>query len=167
MWPNVKKRFERQVVRADIVKKMIESGIRVADKDKLFVGDVEVDYTAVAKAVGVDRRVVKQTVQQIRRDPYLEGIFSNIAPFGSSLLNVVSKLGYSAIVIESDPRKPGVMAAVAEVLAKHDMVIRQALAEDPDIVPDAKMILIVEGAAVGMVQELNQLPMVKSIKILK
>lgn len=40
MWPSVKKRFERQVVRADIVKKMIESGIRVADKDKAYVGDM-------------------------------------------------------------------------------------------------------------------------------
>ena len=167
MWPSVKVRFERQVVRADIVKKMIECGMRVAEGDKLFVGEIEVDYTAVAKAVGVDRRVVKQTVQQIRADPYLDGIFSSIAPFGSSLLNVVSKLGYSAIVIESDPRKPGVMAAVAAVLAKHDMVIRQALAEDPDMVPDAKMILIVEGSAAGAVQELNQLQTVKSIKILK
>ena len=167
MWPSVKKRFERQVVRADIVKKMIQSGIRVAEGDKLYVGDVEIDYTAVAKAVGVDRRVVKQTVHQIRADSYLDGIFSNIAPFGSSLLNVVSKLGYSAIVIESDPRMPGVMAAVAAVLARHDMVIRQALAEDPDMLPDAKMILIVEGSAANMVQELNQLPMVRSIKILK
>jgi len=167
MWPSVKKRFERQVVRADIVKKMIQSGIRVAEGDKLYVGDIEIDYTAVAKAVGVDRRVVKQTVHQIRADSYLDGIFSNIVPFGSSLLNVVSKLGYSAIVIESDPRMPGVMAAVAAVLARHDMVIRQALAEDPDMLPDAKMILIVEGSAANMVQELNQLPMVRSIKILK
>jgi len=167
MWPSVKKRFERQVVRADIVKKMIQSGIRVAEGDKLYVGDIEIDYTAVAKAVGVDRRVVKQTVHQIRADSYLDGIFSNITPFGSSLLNVVSKLGYSAIVIESDPRMPGVMAAVAAVLARHDMVIRQALAEDPDMLPDAKMILIVEGSAANMVQELNQLPMVRSIKILK
>jgi predicted regulator of amino acid metabolism with ACT domain len=167
MWPNVKRKFSRQVVRADIVKKMIESGIRVGKDDKLYVGDIEVDYSAVARAVGVDRRVVKQTVRQIREDEYLNGLFSDIWPFGSSFLKVVSKLGYSAIVIESDPRKPGVMAAVAAILAKHDMVIRQALAEDPDMVPDAKMILIVEGPAGAAIQELNQLDMIKSIKILK
>jgi predicted regulator of amino acid metabolism with ACT domain len=59
------------------------------------------------------------------------------------------------------------MASVASILAKHDMVIRQALAEDPDMVPDAKMIVIVEGSIGSAFQELNQLDMVKSIKILK
>jgi predicted regulator of amino acid metabolism with ACT domain len=167
MWPNVKKQFSRQVVRADIVKKMIESGIRVGTDDKLYVGDIEVDYTAVAKAVGVDRRVVKQTVKQIRENPFLNGIFPNITPFGSSLVSVVSKLGYSAIVIESDPKQVGVMAAVAAILAKHELVIRQALAEDPDMVPDAKMTLVVEGSIGKAIQELNQLDMVKSIKIIK
>jgi predicted regulator of amino acid metabolism with ACT domain len=167
LWPSVKRKFARQVVRADIVKKMIECGIRVGENEKLFVGDVEVDYTAMARAVGVDRRVVKQTVKQIRQDVYLDGLFSNISPFGSSFVNVVSKLGYSAIVIESDPKKAGVMAAVSAVLAKHKLVIRQALAEDPDMIPDAKMTLVVEGPVGDAIQELNQLTMVKSIKILK
>ena len=131
MWPNVKKQFSRQVVRTDIVRKMIENGIRVGTDNKLYVGDIEVDYTAVAKAVGVDRRVVKQTVKQIRENPFLNSVFPNIMPFGSSLVGVVSKLGYSAVVIESDPKQAGVMAAVASILAKHQLVIRQALAEQP------------------------------------
>lgn len=145
---------------------MIECGIRVGEGDRLFVGDVEVDYTAMARAVNVDRRVVKQTVNQIRGDAYLNGIFSDIAPFGSSLVNVVSKVGYSAIEIESDPKKAGVMAAVADVLAKHKLVIRQALADDPDMIPDAKMTLVVEGPLGEAIQELNQLDLVKSIKII-
>ncbi len=167
MWPAVKKKFDRQVVRADIVKKMIECGIRVADNDKLYVADVEVDYSALARAVGVDRRVVRQTVDQIRNDDFLNGVFSNISPFGSSLAKVVSKLGYSAIVIESDPKEAGVIASVAEVLAEHDMVIRQALADDPDMVPDAKLTIVVEGSVANVIQELNELDSVKSIKILK
>lgn len=166
MWPSIRRKFSRQVVRADIVKKMIECGIRVGEGDRLFVGDVEVDYTAMARAVSVDRRVVKQTVNQIRGDAYLNGIFSEIAPFGSSLVNVVSKVGYSAIVIESDPKKAGVMAAVAEVLAKHNLVIRQALADDPDMIPDARMTLVVEGPVGSAIQELNQLDLVRSIKII-
>lgn len=43
MWPNVKRQFARQIVRADIVKKMIECGVRVSDDMKLYVADVEVD----------------------------------------------------------------------------------------------------------------------------
>ncbi len=146
---------------------MIECGMRVSDY-KLYVGDVEVDYTAVARAVGVDRRVVKQTVEQIQDNRYLFSIFSKTTPLGASLLNVVSQLGYSAIVIEADPRSPGVMAAVAEILSRHGMVVRQALAEDPDLIPDAKMTLVVEGQLTGRaVEELNALKVVKSLKILK
>lgn len=168
LWPNVKKQFSRQTVRADIVKKMIECGIRVADDLKLYVGDVEVDYSAVARAVRVDRRVVKQTAEQIKKNQFLNGLFSSLAPSGSSLVPVISRLGYSAIVIESDPRKSGVMAAVATILAKHDLVIRQALADDPDMVPEAKMTLVVEGRLSGeAIEELNELKLVKSIKILK
>src|SRR5713101_7118249 len=166
MWPSVRKQFSRQIVRVDIVKKMIECGIRVADDLRLYVGDVEVDYSAVARAVNVDRRVVKQTVKQIKGNRFLNGLFSNLAPIGSSLVPVASKLGYSAIVIEADPRRSGVIAAVAGVLAKHDLVIRQALADDPDMVPEAKMTLVVEGRLSGKaMEELNDLKLVKSIKI--
>src|SRR5438445_11172643 len=101
MWPSVRKQFSRQIVRADIVKKMIECGFRVAVDLRLYVGDVEVDYSAVARAVDVDRRVVKQTVKQTKGNRLINGLFSNLAPIGSSLVHVASKLDYSAIVSES------------------------------------------------------------------
>jgi len=168
MWPNIKKEFSRQFVRPDVVRKMIECGMRVSEDLKIYVDDVEVDYTAVARAVDVDRRVVKQTVEQIRKSRYLYSLFSNLRPLGASLANVVSLLGYSAIVIEADPKSPGVMAAVAEILSRNGMVVRQALADDPEMVSDAKMTLVVEGQLSGQtIAELNGLGVVKSLKILK
>jgi predicted regulator of amino acid metabolism with ACT domain len=168
MWPSVRKQFSRQIVRPDIVRKMIDCGMRVSDDEKIYVDNVEVDYSAVARAVDVDRRVVKQTVEQIRRDRYLYSIFSRTRPLGTSLVDLVSQLGYSAVVIEADPKSPGVMAGVAEILSRHGMVVRQALADDPDMVQDAKMTLVVEGQLTGeALQELNGLKMVRSIKILK
>jgi len=168
MWRNIKKEFSRQVVRPDVVRKMIECGMSVSDDMKIYVDNVEVDYTAVARAVDVDRRVVKQTVEQIRRSRYLYSLFSNIRPLGASLSGVVSQLGYSAIVIEADPTSPGVMAAVAEILSRNGMVVRQALADDPEMVTDAKMTLVVEGQLSGQtIEELNKLKVVKSLKILK
>ncbi len=178
VWTNVKRQFQRQVVRPDIVRKMIECGMRVVEvprkkdsrmKDlKIFVGNVEVDYSAVARAVDVDRRVVKQTVEQIRSNAYLYSIFSKTMPMGASLVDLVSVLGYSAIIVEADPRSSGVMAAVAEILSRHGMVVRQATADDPDMVPEAKLTLVVEGQVTGQAMaELNELKMVKSLKILK
>lgn len=168
MWPNVRKQFERQVVRPEIVRKMIECGMRVSDDEKIFVDDVEVDYSAVARAVNVDRRVVKQTVQQIRGNRYLYSLFSKTRPLGTSLVDLVNQLGYTAIVIEADPKSPGVMAGVAEILSRHGMVVRQAVAEDPEMVPEAKMTLVVEGQLTGQaMEELHGLKVVRSIKILK
>ena len=168
MWGNIRRQFQRQVVRPEIVRKMIECGMRVSDDEKIYVDDVEIDYTAVARALDVDRRVVKSTAQQIRRNRYLFSLFSKTRPLGTSLVDVVSQLGYTAIVIEADPKSPGVMAGVAEILSRHGMVVRQAVAEDPEMVPDAKMTMVVEGQLTGQAMaELHGLKVVRSIKILK
>jgi len=155
-------------VRPEIVRKMIECGMRVSEDEKIYVDNVEVDYSAVARALDVDRRVVKQTAQQIRRNRYLFSLFSMTKPLGTSLVSLVSQLGYTAIIIEADPKSPGVMAGVAEILSRHGMVVRQAVAEDPEMVPDAKMTLVVEGQLTGQaMEELHSLKVVRSIKILK
>ena len=168
MWANIRKQFERQVVRPEIVRKMIECGMRVSEDEKIYVGDVEIGYTAVARALDVDRRVVKSTAQQIRGNRYLYSLFSRTKPLGTSLVDVVSHLGYTAIIIEADPKSPGVMAGVAEILSRHGMVVRQAVAEDPEMVPEAKMTLVLEGQLTGRaMEELNGLKVVRSMKILK
>jgi predicted regulator of amino acid metabolism with ACT domain len=168
VWANVRKQFERQVVRPDVVKKMIECGMRVSDDEKIYVDGVEVDYSAVARAVDVDRRVVKQTVEQIRRNGYLYSLFSKTRPLGTSLVDLVRELGYTGIVVQADPKSSGIMAAVAEILSRHGMVVRQAVAEDPEMVPEAKMTLVVEGELTGRaMEELHSLKVVRSIKILK
>jgi uncharacterized protein len=168
MWPSIKKQFPRQQARPEIVKKMIECGMRVSDDYKLYIDDVEQDYSAIARALDVDRRVVKQTVQQICGNRYLYSIFSRTKPLGASLVDVVSILGYSAIVIEADPRSPGVMAAVAEILSRHGTVVRQALADDPDMVEGAKMTLVVEGQLEGKaIEEITDLKQVRSLRIVK
>jgi hypothetical protein len=168
VWPNIKKQFERQIVRPDVVRKMIECGMRVSEDEKLYVGDVEQDYSSVARAVAVDRRVVKQTVEQIRGNKYLYSIFSKTRPLGASLVDVVSVLGYTAVIVEADSRSPGVMAAVAEILSRHGTVVRQALADDPEMVHDAKLTLVVEGKLTAeTIAELKALKLVRSLKILK
>jgi uncharacterized protein len=170
VWRSVRKEFasNRRTVRPEVVRMMIQCGMRVTPEEKICVGDVEVDYTAVAKALGIDRRVVKQTVIDIRKNRYLYSVFSKTRPLGTSLVDLVSQLEYSAIVIEADPRSPGIMAAVAAILSKHGLVVRQAVAEDPEMVQDAKMTLVVEGHLPGgAMAELNELEVVKSLKILK
>jgi predicted regulator of amino acid metabolism with ACT domain len=168
MWSKVKKQFSSQKVRLDVVKRMLEYGIRVSDDCRLFVGGLELDYSALARDVGADRRVVKQTARQIREDAFLYSVFSKITPVGASLVPVISRLGYSAIVIEADPRAAGVISAATAVLARHGMVVRQALADDPDMKPDARLTLVVEGELPGkVIDELNSLKTVRSVTVMK
>jgi len=151
-----------------VVRKMLEYGIRVSEDGKLFVGGLEVDYSALARDAGTDRRVVKQTASKIRKDPFLFSIFSRIAPVGASLLNLTSSAGYSAVIIEADPRAAGVISAVTAVLARHRVVVRQALADDPDMVKNAKLTLIVEGKLSGeVIGELEGLDAIQGITVKK
>ena len=147
---------------------MIELGIRTGDDGRLYVHDVEIGFSALARAVGVDRRVVKQTVHQIKKSDALREIFSSITSAGASLVPIASKLGYSTLVIEADPRAAGVISTVTKVLADHEIVIRQALAEDPDMNPDAKLTLVLEGNLTGEVMaQLERLIPVKSMTVKK
>jgi len=168
LWPSIEREFARQGSRLMVVRKMIEYGIRVSDEGKLFVGGLEVDYSALARDAGTDRRVVKQTAAKIRAHPFLFSVFSGVTPVGASLLNVVSSIGCSAIIIEADPRAAGVISRVTGVLAKHGIVVRQALADDPDMVKDANLTLIVEGAVGGsVISELEGLETVRGITVRK
>ncbi len=151
-----------------VVRKMLEYGIRVSKDGRLFVGGMEVDYSALARDIDTDRRVVKQTAKKIAGDHFLFSIFSGITPVGASLLHVVSSIGCSAIIIEADPRAAGVISKVAGVLAKHGVIVRQALADDPDMVRNANLTLIVEGQVEGsLIDELEDLETVRGITVRK
>jgi predicted regulator of amino acid metabolism with ACT domain len=168
IWPSIEHEFIRQGSRLKVVRKMLQYGIRVSKEGTLFIGGLEVDYSSLARDAGTDRRVVKQTASQIRADPFLFSIFSELAPIGASLMHVVSSIGCSAIIIEADPRAAGVISRVTGVLARHGIVVRQALADDPDMVRDASLTLIVEGAVGGdVIGELEGLEMVRGVTVRK
>jgi uncharacterized protein len=168
VWVQVRTRFARQRVRKDVVKKLIECGMSVSRDARLYVGEVEVSYTAVSRALGVDRRVVRRTAEQIAEDRILFDIFSKTRPMGTSLAEVAGKIGYTAVVIEADPTAPGIMAAVAAILADEKVVIRQAVADDPEMVADAKMTLVLEGKLPGeALGRIGDIESVRSIRVLK
>jgi len=147
---------------------MLEYGVRVTEDGDLFVGGMEVDYSALARDAGTDRRVARQTAERITKDPFLFSIFSRLTPVGSSLLQVVSRIGCSAIIIEADPRAAGVISSVAGVLSLHGIVVRQALADDPDMVEEANLTLIVEGPVDGgVIAELEGLDSVRGVTVRK
>ncbi len=144
MWRQIQNKFTRQKARLIVVRKMIELGVKVENGNRLRVGNVDVGDSALAKSVGVDRRVVRNTVNQIMHDPDLKNIFTRVKPIGTSLVDIAAILGYSVIVVHADPHKPGVMSGISSILSEYDVVIRQALADDPDFTPDPKLTLVLD-----------------------
>lgn len=158
----------RQRSRLEVVQKMIQLGISVDSKGRMSIGNLQVYDTALARAVGVDRRVVRNTVTQILGDTELREIFGKVKPVGTSLVEIASLLGYTVLVISADPYKPGVIAGVADVLADANIVIRQALADDPDMTQDPKLTLVLEGKVpASVLAEIQDIQSVRSITLLK
>jgi len=137
--------FSRQKGRFSVVKKMIELGISINTTGKLMIKDVKIQDSSLANAVGVDRRVVRETVIQLLEDPVLNNIFSNTKPVGTSLVEIATLLGYSVLLISGNSLEPGVISEVTGALATNGIVIRQALADDPDTVVEPKLTLVIEG----------------------
>jgi len=129
----------------NVVRKMVELGVRVGEDGRFYVGDLEVSDTALARSVGVDRRVVRSTAHQIQRDLRLRTVLTRVKPSGASLVDVASQLGYQVIVVSADPHRPGVISGITSILSKHGVVVRQALADDPDLTPEPRLTLVLQG----------------------
>lgn len=145
MWLQIQAGFTRQKARLSVVRRMIELGVGVSEDGRLMVGDMAVSDSALAEAVGVDRRVVRSTVNQILGDSSLRSLFTRVKPIGTSLVDVAANLGYSVLVVHADPHEVGVISGVSSVLSEYEVVIRQALADDPDFTPDPKLTLVLDG----------------------
>ena len=166
MWRQIQGKFIRKKARLNVVRKMIELGISVEGEKKLMVGRMPVSDTALAMAADVDRRVVRNTVNQIFSDTDLRVIFTNVRPIGTSLAEIANKIGYGVLVVNADPLKPGVISGISSILANYGVVIRQALADDPNFTPDAKLTLVVEGKIPSeAIEKIQSISLVKSITL--
>ena len=72
-------RFDRWPKRQIVAKFLLDNGISVRD-GSLFLSGAEISFTSIARALGVDQRVVARVVEEIEADEELREIFSRIKP---------------------------------------------------------------------------------------
>ncbi len=167
MWKKVEKWFSRRKAGLSVVRLMVEYGMRIDEFGELYIGKVGLTDNAVARAAEVDRRVVKETTKYLLSIPELKSIFTKLRPAGPSLVDVAPYLGYSVIRVEADPHSPGILASVASIISQHGLVIRQALADDPDLYPEPALTLVVEGRLPGeAIEKIREVRSVKSVSIM-
>jgi predicted regulator of amino acid metabolism with ACT domain len=166
MWNAVKGHFMKRKAGLQVARLLIENGIRVDESGRFYVADVEVTDVSLARAAGVDRRVVRDTADYILADELMRPIFMKLRPAGTSLVGVASHLGYTVLKINADPHRSGILAGVTKILADNDLMVRQALADDPDLNPDPALTLVVAGRVPAKaVEEIQGLPYISSITL--
>ena len=165
MWGKIEHYFDEYPVRKQIAKTLLKYGLKVSDDMKIKAGDIEVPYTKIAKALDVDRRVVKETVSMILKIPDLREIYTNLEPT-VHMKHVGRHVGYGVIEIEPEPRAVGILAKIAQKIADRGINIVQVVAEDPELYPEATLTIITEKPIPGdLINELSKLEGVKRISI--
>lgn len=144
MWRYLEKHFSGNGAKLKVVTAMLRLGISVGKGGVLLCGPIELAPAKFARAVGVDRRVVAQTAKEIASDKEMFQVFSRLAPT-ANVSGAARMLGHDVIEIDADPNTTGLVGRVSSVLAKHNVGIRQIIADDPDLYPEPKMRLVVDG----------------------
>ena len=163
MWRQISERLKEYPGRLRVARALVELGLSVRE-GRIFCGDVEQSELKMARAVGVDRRTVRETAEFIESDPVLSSVFKGLKPAGPFLPKVARFLGYSVIEIYADPHAVGIVAEASALISKEGISIRQAVADDPDLTPEPKLTLVVEREPSGdTLQKMLKIPGVTKI----
>jgi predicted regulator of amino acid metabolism with ACT domain len=149
-----------------VVKFLLDNGFGVTEEGRISCNGIEMPATAVAKAIGSDRRVVDSTAHRILERPMLREIFLNMRAT-PDLSRVAETLGYTVItVLPKNANEKGIVGAAVRVLSDHNLSIRQIFVTDPQFAEDPKLVIIIENAPpAGTIQEIRALPQVRQVII--
>lgn len=158
--------FKNSPSRMRVVKKMLFYGLSVR-QGRIFCNDVEIPNKSLARACGVDQRVVKSVIEEISSNEELSRIFERIES-SINLKEVANTIGFGALEITAyDPKEPGIIASVSTLIAQYGINIRQAIVEDPEFIEEPKLYIITEEPLPGdIIPKIRRIKNVKSIKIL-
>jgi len=163
MWRQISDQLKEYPGRLKVARTLVELGLSVRN-GRIFCGEVEQSELKIARAIGVDRRTVRETAEFIESDPVLQSVFKGLKPAGPFLPNVAKYLAYRVIEIYADPHEVGIVAGATELISKEGISIRQVVADDPDLTPEPKLTLVVEKEPSGdALQKMLKIPGVTKV----
>lgn len=143
MWDHLDDHFSRFPAQARVARLLLKHGFAVRE-GTVWAGGVSLTDTSLARAAGVDRRVVKATVETIANDPRLSNVFSRLSPTCHLKDAAPALRGGVLEIIPQDASRPGILAAVSAVIARHRISVRQAIVEDPVLAEEPRLYIITE-----------------------
>ena len=144
MWSQIQTHLQTYPERLKVARVLIENGLSAQD-GKILLNNIEIPPVRIARAAGVDRRTVNETLTTIKNNADLKAIFEEIRPAGHSLKEIAKHLNLGVLEITPvNARSPGILANSAMILNRAGLSIRQAIVDDPELSPEPKLTLIVE-----------------------
>ena len=149
MWEKINEKFKKYPARMRVAEKMIELGLSLNEDGKIYCGNLKISDISLAKASEVDRRAIKSTIEVIQNDEELNKIFQNMMPAGTLLKNIAKDLNLGVVEIEVGSENEGILASTTNLIAQHNINIRQAYAEDNKFQETPKLTIITEKPVSG------------------
>ncbi|MEM1658130.1 MAG: hypothetical protein QXK94_03765 [Candidatus Jordarchaeales archaeon] len=149
VWSKIASYFSDHPKRLSVARVLVENGLSVRN-GKIYCNEIEVPPVRVARAAGVDRRTVVETLKMISMDEELRNIFSMIRNAGASLKEVARFFNFGVVeVTPDDPKTVGIVAGITSIIARNGISIRQVLTDDPELSPEPKLTVITDGKIPG------------------
>jgi hypothetical protein len=166
MWNSLKKHFEGYPERLKVVRVLVENGLSARD-ERVYLNQIEIPPVRIARAAGVDRRTVNETLKVIKANRELRLIFEEMRSAGHSLKEIAKPLNLGVVEITPvDAKTAGILAKSATILAKAGLSIRQAIVDDPELSPEPKLTFIVEKKIPGeLISELLNITGVAKVAV--
>jgi uncharacterized protein len=166
LWNKIATTMANHPERLKVVRTLLESGLAIR-RSRIYLNEIEVPVVKIARVALVDRRTVGETIKSIESNPELKALFEKLGSAGVSLKNVAHDLGLGTVeILVENPSKPGIISGATSLLSKAGISIRQALVDDPDLVPEPKLVLIADRPVPGeLVTKLREIPGVVRVSL--
>lgn len=143
MWDYIEECFRSSPKRKEIASLFLVLGLSCRDDNKVYCQDIEVPVKKIADSIGIDRRVVNETVKDIMSHEKLRHVFGGLKP-RAFLRDSAAALDWGVIEIEACSETVGIVAGVASLIAGENISIRQVVADDPNLFPQPKLTIVTE-----------------------
>jgi len=161
MWNKVERYFGNHPIRKKVAALFLMYGLSIKEDEKIYCNEVEISYTCIARALDIDRRVVKETVRMILKNEELSVVFKNLSSV--AFYNEVAKrMHFGVVEIYAEASTIGIVAKVSTMIANENITIRQIVADDPTLFPEPKLTIITGKKVPG--ELLDQFLSVKGVK---
>jgi predicted regulator of amino acid metabolism with ACT domain len=154
MWRMIVEFFKDSPQRLRVAQAIVSHGFSVDGPGEIKCGDIRIPLQSLGNALGIDRRTVRATTEDICTKDDLCKFFKELRPAGPSLEGVRRVLGYGVVTIfVESPENPGILSEVTSMIAGYGIPIRQVIAEDVAIYPEPCLKVITQNPLPGRVIE--------------